>query len=159
MTRERVTFDEGGLGDLDGVMAVMDTSFSRDFGEAWTASQCAGLLPLPGVWLSLARIGGRTVGFTLARIMAGDAELLLLAVSRDAQRDGVGRALLDRFVATAEARGAERMHLEVRDGNPAVHLYQRAGFRPVGRRKNYYRGRGGQLHDALTLAKSSTVAR
>ena len=64
----------------DAVMAVMDDSFDPRFGEAWTASQCAGLLPMPGVWLTLAREDDAVVGFALARVVADEAELLLLAV-------------------------------------------------------------------------------
>ena len=52
---------------------------------------------------------------------------------------------------------AGQLHLEVRDGNPAVRLYKRAGFSQVGRRRNYYSGRDGQLFDALTLAKTFQV--
>jgi len=40
----------------------------------------------------------------------------------------------------------------VRDGNPAVRLYKRAGFSQVGRRRNYYSGRDGQLFDLVRLA-------
>jgi ribosomal-protein-alanine N-acetyltransferase len=61
--------------------------------------------------------------------------------------------LLDRFAAVASSKGAEQLHLEVREGNHAVSLYRRNGYREVGRRRNYYSGRDGQLFDALTLAK------
>lgn len=146
-------FREGDAADLDAVMAVMTDSFDPRYGEAWTAAQCAGLLPLPGVWLSLACEADRVIGFALARIVAGEAELLLLAVRRAAQRQGVGKRLLDRFATLARKRGAGRLHLEVRDGNLAVGLYQRAGFALVGRRRNYYNGPGGIAYDALTLAR------
>jgi ribosomal-protein-alanine N-acetyltransferase len=53
----------------------------------------------------------------------------------------------------ATTRGADRLHLEVRDGNPAIKLYSRSGFSEVGRRKNYYTGRDGQIYDALTLTR------
>lgn len=149
-----VILTEGGILDLDAVMSVMNDSFDPAYGEAWTAPQCAGLLPLPAVWLSLARIGGEVVGFALARIILDEAELLLLAVKRDGQRRGTGQLLLDRFARIATTRGAGRLHLEVREGNHAVKLYSKAGFREVGRRMNYYRGRDGQIYDALTLAKS-----
>ena len=145
--------DEGGALDLPEVMQVMGESFDPAFGEAWTAPQCAGLLPMPGVWLTLARSGGETVGFALARTVAGEAELLLLAVRGSAQRRGAGGRLLARFIEDADRKGVEKLHLEVRDGNPAMGLYIRAGFREVGRRKNYYQGAGGQLFDALTLAR------
>jgi len=150
-----VAIERAGLADLGEVMAVMGDSFDPAFGEAWTAPQCAGLLPLPGVWLTLARDSGESpLGFALSRVVAGEAELLLLAVRRDSQRRGVGSKLLGAFVAEAARRGAEHLHLEVRDGNHAVALYTRAGFREVGRRKNYYHGRDGQLYDALTLART-----
>ena len=85
MTAPEVTLGPGGIADLDAVMNVMDDSFDPRFGEAWTASQCAGLLPMPGVWLILAREGDAVIGFALARAVAGEAELLLLAVRRAAQ--------------------------------------------------------------------------
>jgi ribosomal-protein-alanine N-acetyltransferase len=150
-----VELAEGGSADLAAVMRVMEASFDPAFGEAWTAPQCAGLLPMTGVWLSLARRDEAVIGFALGRIVRDEAELLLLAVHRSSQGKGVGRLLLDRFGSVAASKGAEQLHLEVREGNHAVRLYSRNGYREVGRRRNYYNGRDGQLFDALTLAKNS----
>ncbi len=152
-----VAIIEGGAEHLTAVMRVMEDSFDPAFGEAWTAPQCAGLLPMTGVWLSLAREGEVVVGFALSRIVRDEAELLLLAVHRSSQGKGVGQTLLDRFGAVAASKGAEQLHLEVREGNHAVRLYSRNGYREVGRRRNYYNGRDGQLFDALTLAKNSSA--
>ncbi|HEX8669357.1 MAG TPA: GNAT family N-acetyltransferase [Allosphingosinicella sp.] len=157
MNGDRLVLEPGTVADLNAVMGVMEDSFDPAYGEAWTGPQCSGLLPLPGVWLSLARDDGDVVGFALSRAIAGEAELLLLAVKRAAQGYGTGARLLDEFVAAARARRATRLHLEVRDGNPAVALYKRAGFREVGRRRNYYNGRDGQLFDALTLARTVRI--
>ena len=151
-----IRIGEGSAADLDSVMRVMQDSFDPAFGEAWTGPQCAGLLPMAGVWLSLAWAGEAVVGFALARIVAGEAELLLLAVNRPCQGKGIGQMLLDRFAVVAASKGAEQLHLEVREGNHAVSLYRRNGYREVGRRRNYYSGRDGQLFDALTLAKSGS---
>ena len=153
MTVGAISLAEGDLADLDAVMRVMNDSFDRRYGEAWTAPQCAGLLPMPGVWLALARDATGVIGFALSRIVANEAELLLLAVRRRAQGRGVGKLLLDRFTADAKMRGADRVHLEVREGNHAVKLYEESGFALVGRRRNYYSGPDGRCYDALTLAK------
>ena len=150
---EAVRIEEGGLAELDSVMAVMRDSFDPAFGEAWTAPQCAGLLPMPGVWLSLACDGGKVVGFALSRSVLNEAELLLLAVARSHQGKGIGALLLDRFVMISQRKGVEELHLEMRDGNPALQLYERAGFSEVGRRRNYYTGSDGRLYDALTLSR------
>ena len=151
---EALRLTPGASDDLTGVMEVMEAAFDPRFGEAWTRSQCAGILPMSGVSLMLATEDeGRTIGFSLFRNVAEEAELLLLAVHPSEQGRGVGRRLLDEFVDQARARGARRIHLEVRDGNRAIHMYQSAGFTLAGRRRRYYRGNDGDQHDALTLAR------
>lgn len=145
----------GDSSELDDVMTVMIEAFHPQYGEAWTRSQCAGILPMTGVSLTIARDsdGGRTLGFSLVRTVADEAELLLLAVKPRFQRQGVARRLLEQFIHRAQADGAVRVHLEVRDGNPAVKMYRAAGFETAGRRLNYYRGNDGSRFDALTLAR------
>lgn len=137
---------------LDDVMRVMRDAFSSEFGEAWTHPQCSGILIMPGVWMTLAMRDGRAVGFSIARIVADEAELLLLGVVPDCRRSGIGGALVRRFVRIAGTRGARRVFLEMRDGNDAGAMYTAHGFEQVGRRTNYYRGSCGQSFDALTLS-------
>ncbi len=151
---EAIRLVPGNSTDLTGVMTIMTAAFSPSYGEAWTRSQCAGILPMTGVSLMLARDNGspQPVGFSLFRIIGPEAELLLLAVTPDHQGCGIGRLLLEEFVARARGAGATRVHLEVRDGNPAVEMYRRAGFEPAGRRQKYYRGNDGHQFDAITLA-------
>ena len=50
-----VQIECGSSHDLDSVMEVMDHAFGHRFGEAWTRSQLAGILPMSGVSLMLAR--------------------------------------------------------------------------------------------------------
>lgn len=142
----------GDSSKLDSVMHIMSAAFPSRYGEAWTRSQCAGILPMTGVKLVLAiGNGDDPIGFSLFRTVAGDSELLLLAVVPGAQGKGIGRDLLSHFIEDAKKNGAERIHLEVRDGNPAVRVYERAGFEQVNRRRNYYRGTDGVQFDALTF--------
>ena len=147
-----VALARGSADDLDAVMDVMGAAFADRYGEAWTRSQCAGILPMTGVKLMLARDGdGKALGFSLYRTIVDDAELLLLAVDPQAQGRGVGRGLLDDFIADARNNGAAKIHLEVRDGNPAVRVYKAAGFEQANRRRNYYKAQDGGAFDALTF--------
>ncbi len=150
-----VRLDRGSFHDLDDVMRIMEAAFGDTYGEAWTRSQCAGILPMAGVTLTLARNGEseQAVGFSLARSVADESELLLLAVEPDQHRQGIGSHLLERFVEDAQGQGTSRVHLEVRDGNPAIAMYRDAGFIQAGRRRNYYHGADGSRFDALTLVR------
>jgi [ribosomal protein S18]-alanine N-acetyltransferase len=150
-----VQLERGGADDLDDVMTVMEAAFGDTFGEAWSRSQCAGILPMAGVELTLARdpLTRRTCGFSLVRSVADESELLLIAVLPAQHRQGIGGRLLDQFIDRARHDGAARVHLEVRDGNPAISMYRDAGFRPAGKRRNYYHAPDGQRYDALTLVR------
>jgi len=149
-----IRVSEGRSGDLDAVMAVMEAAFGRAYGEAWTRSQLAGILPMTGVSMVVARDvrDDQVVGFSLDRQVADEAELLLLAVLPERHRRGVGRSLLQDFLVRARNEGLSQVHLEVREGNPAVAMYDGSGFAPVGRRRNYYHSPNGTRHDAITLA-------
>jgi len=153
---EAIRIEVGTSEDLDAVMDVMDRAFGRQFGEAWTRSQLAGILPMGGVVLTIASDvqSAKTIGFSLVRGVADECELLLLAVRPEYHRQGIGRRLLDRFMEQARDDGVVRVHLEVRDGNAAVQMYRDAGFEPVGRRRNYYHGDDGKRFDAITLAQN-----
>lgn len=116
----------------------------------WTAAEFAGLLDGPGVFL----LTEGAEGFLMGRALAGEAELLTLAVAPAARRQGLGARLVARFLAEARARGAESAFLEVAAGNAAaLALYLAAGFAQAGRRRGYYRGPDGHIEDALVLAQ------
>jgi ribosomal-protein-alanine N-acetyltransferase len=153
---EAIRIEAGTSEDLDAVMEVMDRAFGKQFGEAWTRSQLAGILPMAGVLLTIASDvqSAATLGFSLVRGVADESELLLLAVRPEHHRHGIGRRLLDRFMSQARDEGMVRIHLEVREGNPAVQMYREAGFEPVGKRRNYYHGEDGKRFDAITLAQN-----
>lgn len=152
---DRFALRSGEVGDVDGVMTVMDAAFGAEFGEAWTRSQLLGILPMHGVDLTVVERDddNSIAGFSLVRSAADEAELLLIAVHPQSSRQGVGTRLLRHFLARARAAGLERLHLEVRDGNAAVNMYRALGFVAVGRRRDYYQGPTGLRHDAITLAR------
>lgn len=120
-------------------------------GEAWGGEAFAVQLALPGTF-GFVDPGG---GMVLARAAGGEAEILALAVAPEGRRQGRGARLLAAAEAEAVRRGAEAIYLEVAESNaPARALYERAGYREVGRRRAYYRDGG----DALVLARPLSPA-
>lgn len=152
--------------DLDRIMEVMEAAFDPVYGEAWTRPQVEDALVMPNTHYLLAGPDGRApgggrnaAGFVLSRGAADEEELLLIAVDPAHRGRGIGTALLERFFAEARARGAQRLFLEMREGNPAESLYRRHGFASVGRRKAYYRRGTGAPLDAITFARLSNRSR
>nr|WP_170301137.1 ribosomal protein S18-alanine N-acetyltransferase [Frigidibacter albus] len=116
----------------------------------WTAAEFTELLARQGTFLL-----PEPAGFLLGCALAGEAELLTLAVAPDARRAGTGARLVAQFLAEAAARGAETAFLEVAEDNHAARaLYERAGFAQAGRRRDYYRHPGGTATDALVMTRA-----
>ncbi len=124
--------------------------------EAWNARAIADLLEMPGSFGWLALHGDEEVpnpvGLVFCRSLAGEGEVLVLAVLPAYWRKGVGRTLLSAALEQAAAAGIRRMLLEVAiDNDSARALYESFGFVTAGRRRAYYRRPHGQPVDALTM--------
>ncbi len=105
--------------------------------ERWDAAAIVALLELPGAF---ALVSAGLDGMAVFRVAADEAELLTLAVRVASRRRGVGRALLQRGMSECGRLGAERLLLEVSEGNPGARgMYESCGFVSVGRRAGYYR--------------------
>lgn len=105
------------------------------FDHPWGASELAELLASPGAFAVLAE--GK--GFILCRAVAGEAEILTLAVDPTVRRCGTGRALVEAAAGLATLVPAEALFLEVAaDNAAALALYRAAGFEQVGLRRRYY---------------------
>lgn len=139
--------DSGRLSELHG----------EDFVRPWSEEEFASLLlqdPAFGFGaVEVGRRGAPLVGFVLARLAAGEAEILTLAVARSHRRAGIGRQLMDAVLRELHAARADALFLEVDETNaPAIALYRRLGFRQVGNRPDYYR-------DALNRPTGALVMR
>jgi len=91
-------------------------------------------------------------GFGLLRCLGDDAEILTLAVMPDFRRQGVGKAVVAAMAQWARERKAIAVFLEVKQGNAAAQdLYEKAGFKVISRRKDYYQREGGTREDAVVM--------
>ena len=115
----------------------------------WSAAEIAELLGNPMCFLVSV-----PAGFLIGRVVAGEAEVLTVAVDPVAQGRGIGLGLVRGFLAEAAARGADSAFLEVADTNLAARaVYGRAGFAVTGCRRGYYAVTGGRAVDALAMTR------
>jgi ribosomal-protein-alanine N-acetyltransferase len=127
---------------------------AEGFDPPWRAEAICEVLAGPGAFGFAVRDEvGAALGFILARAIAGEAEVLTIAVRRALRRQGLARALLAAATACAEATHTEAMFLEVAaDNAAAIAFYAAAGFVRVGVRPGYYPRADGPV-DALVMRR------
>jgi ribosomal-protein-alanine N-acetyltransferase len=107
--------------------------------EKWSAGMFWNELANRHYYVAALDDDGSLLGYAGLATQLPEAWVQNIAVRRSAQRQGVGRALLEALLAEAEQAGANAVLLEVAaDNAPAQKLYAAYGFEPVGVRRGYY---------------------
>ena len=136
--------------DAPAIAALHGLSFRR----GWSEQEVEGLLLDRHVIAHRALTGARLAGFIMSRLVEDEAEILSVAVADRQRGRGLARRLVDLHLRRLAGLAARTVFLEVDEHNvPALRLYQRAGFREVSRRPNYYPGAGGKAAAALVLRR------
>lgn len=130
----------------------------EDFVRPWSEDEFASLLNQDTVFGFTVVETGKTsagpVGFVLARLAAGEGEILTVAVARAYRRQGLGWKLMDAVLRELHVQRAEVLFLEVDETNmAALHLYKRMGFSEVGKRPGYYQTTGNGRSGALVMRR------
>lgn len=129
---------DAALPDLAGVLALERRSFSSD---RLSARSLRRLVRSPSARLRVASAAGVVAGYYLVLFRKGTsvARLYSIAVDAAARGGGLGAQLLADAEAVAARARRRVLRLEVRENNlPAVRLYERHGYRFIGRYPAYY---------------------
>jgi ribosomal-protein-alanine N-acetyltransferase len=124
------------------------------FDTPWSAGDILRFAEDPGGFALAVEAEAELAGFIVCRVVAGEAEILTLAVRPEYRRRGVARDLVNAAAALA-VRTAAAMFLEVAEDNAAaLALYAQAGFSRVGRRPGYYARPGAPAVDAVVMRRA-----
>ena len=128
--------------------------FETGGGEVWDEPAVKTLLATPGIFAFLILApADHPAGLVMARAGGGESEILTVGVLPEHRRQGLGAALIEAAAVHAATLGAQVLFLEVADDNDAARgLYQHCGFKPIGRRTDYYR-RQSERRDAVVLRR------
>lgn len=123
----------------------------KSFSVPWTERMLRIQLE-PGSYVFLAAVdGARVLGYVGLMYVLDEGYISNVAVHPDCRRQGVGSALLTALERRAREMALSFLTLEVRESNTgAAALYAGHGYRPVGRRKNYY---DNPVEDAILMTK------
>lgn len=140
---------------LDDITAI-STIERRAHGSPWSDTQLAAPTGRfdHAYGLHIMQPHALLIGYFYARCVAGEGELLNIAIEPTYQGQGWGSILLEAMIKRLNEAGAESIWLEVRESNIAAQvLYQKYGFKPVSRRKHYYAYADGRREDAWVMQK------
>ena len=130
---------------------------ARCFERAWSPAEFrtfAGASVYSGL---LAWQGERLAGLLIVMTIGSESEILTLAVDPELRRQGIGAAILKRFLAEAAGIGVNAVFLEVGYRNDAARaLYEACGFEVVGERPGYYQTPDG-AEDAVIMKAALPV--
>jgi ribosomal-protein-alanine N-acetyltransferase len=148
--RREPLLSEAGPRDAAALASLHAASFQR----GWSEDEMERLLLDRAVVAHRATVGRSVVGFILSRIASDEAEILSVGISTRRRGRGLARSLLALHMRSLAGRGVRSVFLEVGDDNVAAkRLYDRAGFREVGRRQGYYRDGPSENSTALVLRR------
>jgi [ribosomal protein S18]-alanine N-acetyltransferase len=102
---------------------------------------------------------GAVEGYCAVLFRAGSRKARLYSIAVRPGNGGIGRALLAAAENAAAARGSGQMRLEVREDNSrAIALYEKSGYRPFGRKPDYYADGATALRYSKPLAPAQADA-
>lgn len=139
--------------------AAVSVLHGERFPRPWNDGEFHSLLMQPHVFGFAARQTNGLfkvplAGFALSREVAGEAEILTIAVHAKLSRFGLGWRLMQAVMREVGIRGGQTLFLEVDDGNhAALGLYRKLGFAKVGERPAYYTDKNGVRSTALVMKR------
>lgn len=141
-----------GLADSARMADVHSAAFPRD--QTWSAQQFEDFLKQHSVRARGIAERGNIDAFVLFQIGVDQAEILTIATVPSARRRGLASILLTDTEDRLIREGVVNWWLEVaEDNHGAVKFYQSLGFKPDGRRPNYYKRLEGNRVDAILMSK------
>jgi ribosomal-protein-alanine N-acetyltransferase len=131
--------------DLEAVSAIENASFS----SPWSAGSIIDAIGRHGYITRVAAAGDQIDGYIIAIQLAGEGQLLDIAVHPGQRHRGIGGALMEELLRIMMEQGCRVLYLEVRASNtPAIRLYEKIGFTTISTRKGYYKN---PVEDALIM--------
>lgn len=147
---EAATLEPMRTEDLPTVLVIERESFP----SAWSKESYLRELRNPSSHYVVARLEGQIIGYAGMWVVAEEAHVSTIAVRAERRRSGLGARLMLSLMGAAQAHGARRMTLEVREGNLAAQaLYVKLGFQTTGLLHRYYGDTG---ENALVMCRQLT---
>ncbi|MBE6738356.1 MAG: ribosomal-protein-alanine N-acetyltransferase [Ruminococcaceae bacterium] len=130
------------------VFSVLSSSFTNP----WSQDTIKSLLESNSAECFGAFEEDKLVGYAALEWVLDEGSLTDIAVLPSERKKGIANLLMQALITEALERDLQFITLEVREGNtPAINLYKKFGFEPMGKRPKYYKD---PVEDALLMTKN-----
>lgn len=138
---EKVDIKEMSLEDLESIRDILIS----DFDDFWNFNILKSELESSSSKYIIAKTNdGEIIGFAGIKILVDTADIMNIVTKKSWRNQGVGNLLLNSLVSLCKKLNLSSLSLEVSEDNlPALHLYEKFGFKRVGLRNNYYQDKDG----------------
>lgn len=139
-----IIINEMTLFDFEKIKDILIT----DFDEFWNPEILENELKKLNSKYIVAKIENEIVGFAGINYNYDYVEIMNIVSKKTYRRKGIASALLEKLILNSKEFNVSKIGLEVSEKNiPAIKLYEKLGFKQVGRRKKYYNG----IYDAILM--------
>lgn len=133
--------------DVEGVFKVSTLSFKTPWSKTSISNEINN--PLAKYIVAIDNTNNEVIGFIGAWIIAGEADIMNVAVHPDYRKLGIASKLLSSLITLCKNLNCSKINLEVKASNiPAQNLYKKFSFVENGLRKGYYQDTG---EDAILM--------
>ena len=144
---KKIDIQEMSLNDLEKIKDILIS----DFDDFWNYNILKEELEsINSKYIVVKTNDGEIIGFAGIKIILDSADIMNIVVKKSWRNQGVGNLLLNNLISLCKELNLVSLSLEVNEDNlPAIHLYEKFGFKQISVRKNYYQDKDGMIMQYL----------
>ena len=140
-------FEQMTLSDFNEIQPIL----LNEFDDFWNESTFENEITSSNSFYIVAKSQHKIVGFAGFKYVLDEADIMNLVTKKNKRNNGIATQLLIHLFENAKSKKISKLTLEVNENNlPAIHLYEKLGFRKIAERKKYYNN----TYDALIMQKN-----
>jgi len=138
--------------DIACLVKLHTDSFALGYERPWSEDSFKSALSMTGMKTLIFKNKNKCTAFLMYRNVLDEAEIILLGVDPDHQRQGYAHNLLQHAIHDLKLANVTKIFLDVREDNhAAIAFYKSCEFKESGLRKGYYHLLNEQIKDAKSL--------
>ena len=136
--QKKISYKNIGVEDLEFLESLQE-EHTNEINNIWTRRELNDHINKKTSFSRISKYGKKIVGFSISLYSENFMDVFLIFVAPEFRRRGIAQNFLKDIKKFCKSHFINRIILEVNEDNQAANiLYQKFGFKKVGKRKDYY---------------------